>query len=120
MMKLHARTGEERYREAARRLADFLIYMQRLSGVGPSRGGALPGSYPIWGTYAPFKYPCWATKFLIDLLLLTEQGGDEEADTTGSALQPVRSAPARRSPTTQATAGSKEARDPPADHLSGA
>jgi uncharacterized protein YyaL (SSP411 family) len=117
MMKLHARTGEERYREAARRLADFLIYIQRLNGVGPSRGGALPGSYPIWGTYAPFKYPCWAPKFLIDLLLLTEQGGGEQADSTGSALQSARSAQARQSPT---TAGSKEARDPPVDRLSGA
>jgi hypothetical protein len=87
MMKLHARSGEERYREAAWRLADFLIYMQKLNGVGPNRGGALPGSYPIWGTYAPFKYPCWATKYLIDLLLLLDQGGDEKADGTGSALQ---------------------------------
>jgi rhamnogalacturonyl hydrolase YesR len=70
MMKLHARSGEERYRDAARRLADFLIYVQRLNGVGPNRGGALPGSYPIWGPYAPLKYPCWATKFLIDFFLL--------------------------------------------------
>src|SRR5215470_8030644 len=34
MMKLHARTGEERYGDAARRLADFLIYVQRLNGFG--------------------------------------------------------------------------------------
>jgi hypothetical protein len=78
MMKLHARTAEERYRHAARRLVDFLIYMQELSGVGPNRRGALPGSYPIWGPYAPLKYPCWATKFLIDLLLLVEKSEDED------------------------------------------
>jgi len=77
MMKLHARTAEERYRDAARRLVDFLIYMQRLSGLGPNRRGALPGSYPIWGPYAPLKYPCWATKFMIDLLLLVEKSEDE-------------------------------------------
>jgi hypothetical protein len=73
LLKLHARTGERRYVEAARRLVDFLIYVQRLNAVGASRRGALTGSYPVWGTYAPFKYPCWATKYLVDLLLLVEQ-----------------------------------------------
>ncbi len=70
LLKLHARTGDARYADAARRLADFLVYVQRLNAVGGSRSGALPGSYPIWGTYAPFKYPCWATKYLVDLLLM--------------------------------------------------
>ncbi len=72
MMKLHARSGDERYADTGRRLTDFLIHVQRLNAFGPNRSGALPGSYPIWGTYAPFKYPCWATKYLIDLLLLVE------------------------------------------------
>jgi hypothetical protein len=120
MMKLHARSREEHYRNAARRLVDFLIYMQGLNGVSPNRGGALPGSYPIWGTYAPFKYPCWATKFLVDLLLLTEQCGDVEGDTIISALQPARSAQARQNPTAQVTDGSKQAPDSHADRLSGA
>jgi hypothetical protein len=73
MMKLHERSGEGQYADTARRLTDFLIHMQRLNAVGRNRSGALPGSYPIWGTYAPFKYPCWATKYLIDLLLLAER-----------------------------------------------
>jgi hypothetical protein len=87
MMKLHARTAEGHYRDAARRLVDFLIYIQRLNGVGPSRRGALPGSYPIWGPYAPLKYPCWATKFLIDLLLLTEQAQDAKDRSAVSARE---------------------------------
>lgn len=91
MMKLHAGSGEERYRDAARRLLDFVIYIQRLNGVGPTRRGALPGSYPIWGPYAPLKYPCWATKFLIDLLLLTE----EHDDSVGSAVGPAKAVQAR-------------------------
>jgi uncharacterized protein YyaL (SSP411 family) len=95
MMKLFARTAEERYRDAARRLVDFLIYMQRLNGVGPNRRGALPGSYPIWGPYAPLKYPCWATKFLIDLLLLTEQEEDAKVRSAASTLEPVESVQAR-------------------------
>jgi uncharacterized protein YyaL (SSP411 family) len=73
MMKLYIDTREECYADAARRLTDFLVYAQQLNAVGQNRSGALPGSYPIWGTYAPFKYPCWATKYLIDLLLLVER-----------------------------------------------
>jgi rhamnogalacturonyl hydrolase YesR len=92
MMKLHARTGEERYADAARRLADFLLYVQRLNGVGSNRRGALTGSYPVWGTYAPFKYPCWATKFLIDLLLLRKQGAGGRAESAVSASQPAQRA----------------------------
>lgn len=116
MMKLHARSGEERYREAARRLADFVIYVQRLNGVGSNRRGALPGSYPIWGPYAPLKYPCWATKFLIDLLLLRQQDEDENADSAVSALQPARTAQGSE----QVPSGSKQARDSDLDRLSGA
>ena len=73
LLKLHASTGDSRYLDAARRLTDFLVYVQRLNAVGTDRSGALPGSYPIWGTYAPFKYPCWATKYLVDLLLMLER-----------------------------------------------
>ena len=73
MMKLYTDSGDERYAHTARRLTDFLIYVQQLNAVGQNRSGALPGSYPIWGTYAPLKYPCWATKYLIDLLLLVER-----------------------------------------------
>jgi uncharacterized protein YyaL (SSP411 family) len=86
MMKQYARTGEEEYADTARRLIDFLIYVQEVNAVGRSRSGALPGSYPIWGTYAPFKYPCWATKYLIDLLLLDKRTGYP---------QPGRAEPAR-------------------------
>jgi hypothetical protein len=73
LLKLHAQTGEVRYADAARRLANFLIYVQRLNAIGEVRRGALPGSYPVWGTYAPLKYPCWAAKYLVDMLLLLEE-----------------------------------------------
>ena len=72
-LKLHERTGEPHYLDAARRLADFLLYAQRLNSIGTTRSGALSGSYPVWGPYAPFKYPCWATKYLVDLLLMLER-----------------------------------------------
>lgn len=72
LMKLYARTGDERYADGARRLLDFLLYVQHLNAVGANRRGALTGSYPVWGTYAPLKYPCWATKYLADFLLLVD------------------------------------------------
>jgi rhamnogalacturonyl hydrolase YesR len=73
LLKVYERTGERRYLDAAWRLADFIVYAQRLNAVGTTRSGALPGAYPVWGTYAPLKYPCWATKYLVDLLLLLER-----------------------------------------------
>jgi hypothetical protein len=79
LLRLHERTGNPRYLETARRLTDFLVYVQQLNGVGATRRGAIPGSYPVWGTYAPLKYPCWATKYLVDLLLLLERTDSDDS-----------------------------------------
>ena len=68
-MRLHARTADPRYLNASLKLLDFLVWVQRLNGVGANRRGGLAGSYPIWGLYCPLKYPSWATKYLVDLLL---------------------------------------------------
>jgi uncharacterized protein YyaL (SSP411 family) len=73
LMKLHAQTQRDEYLEGARALAGFLVYAQELNALGANRAGALPGSYPIWGTYAPLRFPCWATKYFIDLLLLVRR-----------------------------------------------
>jgi hypothetical protein len=112
MLKLSARSGEERYGDVARRLTDFLIYVQGLNSVGANRTGALAGSYPIWGTYAPFKYPCWATKYLVDLLLLVERTAGETMMTTlmapVSGVEPARvEAMEAPEPAAQVTAGSR-------------
>lgn len=85
-MRLHGRTGEPRYLDAARSLARFLVGVQRMSDSGGARRGALPGSYPVWGLYCPFKLPSWATKYLIDLLLLVrdaETGAGPPAPRSG-------------------------------------
>jgi hypothetical protein len=68
-LALHTRTGEARYAEGARALVDFLVWTQRLNGIGRHRKGAIAGSYPIWGLYCPLKYPSWATKYFVDLTL---------------------------------------------------
>ena len=69
LMRLHARGGDPRYLNTSLKLADFLVWAQRLNGVGSRRRGAIAGSYPIWGLYCPLKYPSWATKYFVDLLL---------------------------------------------------
>jgi hypothetical protein len=84
LLKLHARTQRAELLETARSLAGFLVYVQNLSAVGASRTGALPGSYPIWGTYAPLRFPSWATKYFIDLLLRIEAAVNARAEATKS------------------------------------
>jgi rhamnogalacturonyl hydrolase YesR len=78
LMRLHERSGNERYLNASRELVSFLAGVQAFSDAGGARRGALPGSYPVWGFYAPLKLPSWATKYFLDLMLLVRSadGGD--------------------------------------------
>ncbi len=41
----------------------------------PAQRGGVPGSMPIWGSYASFRYPNWAAKFTADALLDRVGGG---------------------------------------------
>jgi hypothetical protein len=68
-MRLHAQSRDGRYLAAARKLLDFLAWVQELNAEGVDRAGAIAGAYPIWGFYCPLKYPSWATKYFVDLLL---------------------------------------------------
>jgi hypothetical protein len=70
LMKLYGETAMSRRLETARRLLDFLAYVQELNGVDANRAGGIPGSFPIWGRYVPLKHPSWATKFYLDHLRL--------------------------------------------------
>ena len=70
LMSLPRRTGEASDTATAERLADFLCWLQRVSGVGADRRGGLPGAYPIWAPDSPLTYPCWAGKYFLDLVLL--------------------------------------------------
>jgi hypothetical protein len=83
LMKLEHLTGDRAYGDRARRIADFLAYVQDLNAVSVDQAGGLPGSYPIWGRYAPLKYPSWATKYFLDLLLMLDHdraSAEETAD----------------------------------------
>jgi hypothetical protein len=89
LMKLHGRTGEERYAAAARGLAELLCGVQQLGGLGRDHRGALPGSYPVWGLYCPFKLPSWATKYMLDLLLLVQVAGEGSGEPPAGARAPA-------------------------------
>lgn len=69
--KLHAHTGQPRYRDAAELATRYVLDTQDVETRDDDVRGAVAGSHPIWGGYAPFSYPNWATKFLVDALLVT-------------------------------------------------
>jgi uncharacterized protein YyaL (SSP411 family) len=76
MVKLYRRTRDERQLDAARRLLDFLAFLQELDGRDANRAGGLPGSFPVWGRYKPLNHPSWGTKFFLDHLLLIRPFSD--------------------------------------------
>ena len=67
--KLHAHTGELRYRDAAIKATRYVMRTQDIETTDLDVRGAIKGSQPIWGRYSPFTYPNWATKFFLDALL---------------------------------------------------
>jgi hypothetical protein len=71
--KLFKETGEERYRDAARRAVDYVMRHQDVHTGSLDVRGAIKGSHPVWGRYAPFSLPNWPAKFFIDAMLLRDQ-----------------------------------------------
>ncbi|MBF0188505.1 MAG: hypothetical protein HQL50_11340 [Magnetococcales bacterium] len=71
-------TGERSYRHAGMRMVRFLQRRQRLDSGQPGIDGALGGSFPLTGHYMRFGYPNWATKYLLDALLLAQQGNSSD------------------------------------------
>ena len=69
--RLFARSGEERWRDAARRALHYVMRRQRVDTGDPDVRGAIKGSQPVWGGYAPLALPSWAAKFFVDAMLLS-------------------------------------------------
>ncbi|HSY82227.1 MAG TPA: glycosyltransferase [Gemmatimonadaceae bacterium] len=65
---LAAATGDTRYLEAARLIADQVRRTIEVRGDWPEISGAVPGSWPRWGDYDSYGYPTHAAKFALDLL----------------------------------------------------
>ncbi len=64
-------TGDLRYREAACAVNRYVRCTMHTEGPRET-GGAIRGSFPIYGGYNPYQYPNWATKFFADANLLEE------------------------------------------------
>jgi rhamnogalacturonyl hydrolase YesR len=75
-LTLYGLTGERKYKDAASRMNDQLIFIQRRNyNEKESSKGAVTGSYPLWGKYEPFGFPNWATKYFADALMLEISSG---------------------------------------------
>jgi hypothetical protein len=70
-LRLFRVSGDPRWLNAGLKAVEAAARRQE-RGPMPNIGGALAGSFPVWGRYAPLQYPNWATKFLADSLMLYE------------------------------------------------
>jgi len=61
-------TGEKHYREAAFKMNRLLKSVQYLTGPEDLRG-AVPCSFPFWGTHVPWGVTSWGVKYYTDALL---------------------------------------------------
>lgn len=67
--RLYQITGDEKYRQAAKCIIQFIKSTQKLAGDAAVIG-AIKGSHPINGDYHPWQHPNWAAKFFADALML--------------------------------------------------
>lgn len=71
-LRLHSITGRKDYLNAAIKAIEFVAGVQDVTTRNSDICGAIPGSYPIYGSYERLKYPNWAAKFFIDSVLLID------------------------------------------------
>jgi hypothetical protein len=74
-LRLRELTGDERYRDAARRMIRFLKTTHDLKNSDPGIRGGIKGSHPIWGDYGAYDYLNWGAKFFADALMLEARIG---------------------------------------------
>ena len=77
--RLHELTGDSKYAIAANRLLNCLKALQVLDSDNPEINGAIPGSFPLMGSYMTTGYPNWATKYFLDALLFQDRFENSEA-----------------------------------------
>jgi len=69
-LRVYSLTGEQKYREAARRAIDFVKKSQNLEHTNPGIRGGVKGSFPFDGPYGQFEMLNWAAKFFCDALMM--------------------------------------------------
>lgn len=65
---LYNETGNEKYKEAADQLINYVKRKQLVSD-DPHVTGGISGSWPISGKYCSYDIPNWAVKFFVDALI---------------------------------------------------
>ena len=69
-LRLYSVTKDERWRQAARRVVDFVKRTQNVEHTNPGIRGGIKGSFPFDGGYGPFELLNWAVKFYCDALMM--------------------------------------------------
>ena len=86
--RLFEQTGENKYKIAADRLVNYLKALQVLDSDNPAINGAIPGSFPLLGSYMSAGYPNWATKYFLDALLFQDRLHEQAAEKAPHASTP--------------------------------
>jgi hypothetical protein len=68
--RLAQETGDDAWREPARRALAYLYGQQTLDDPDEAVRGGIAGSAPIWGDYSRFEFPNWAAKFFADAVMM--------------------------------------------------
>jgi uncharacterized protein YyaL (SSP411 family) len=71
--RLYEQTGDSKYKDAGDCLLNYLKALQVLDSDTPEINGAIPGSFPLMGSYMTAGYPNWATKYFLDALLFQDR-----------------------------------------------
>lgn len=66
--------AQDAYGVTARLLLDAVCTCQDTASGVPGVMGGVPGSYPFYRGYCTLRFPNWAAKFLVDALLLQQDG----------------------------------------------
>lgn len=74
-LRIHARSGDARYRSAALRMNGEIKKTQNTRSRSSGIRGGVRGSHPFAGPYAPFTFVNWGAKFFADSLMLELQSG---------------------------------------------
>jgi uncharacterized protein YyaL (SSP411 family) len=79
-LRFYRISQEKAYLDAAVKAIRFVAGIQDLSTRNLNIHGAIPGSFPLYGSYERLKYPNWATKFFMDSLLFLDgiESNDEK------------------------------------------
>jgi len=69
-LRAYAITGNEKYKDAAKKAIEFIKRSQNLEHPNPGIRGGVKGSFPFDGPYGKYEMLNWAAKFFCDALMM--------------------------------------------------